>query len=81
MPRIMDWYSVWERLKRAGYQQLFEFQEKAVAAFIKGQDVLVKALTGAGKTLIPIICATNKEDIDIAYSSPSNFIKSPPHNR
>lgn len=45
MPRIRDWYSAWKRLKRAVYQQLFEFQEKAIAAFIKGMDVLVKAPT------------------------------------
>lgn len=35
MPRILDGYSVWERLKRAGYQKLFSFQDKAINAFIK----------------------------------------------
>lgn len=58
MPHILGWYSVWERLGRAGYLKLFAFQYKAVYAFRDGKDIFVKAPTGAGKTLIPLICAT-----------------------
>jgi len=51
-------YSVIERLARANYCKLWDFQDKAVRAFREGKDILIKAPTGAGKTLIPLICAT-----------------------
>ncbi len=47
-----------ERLIQANYHKLWFFQDKSVRAFREGKDILIKAPTGAGKTLIPLICAT-----------------------
>jgi len=53
MPRVLDRNAVFYRLSLAGYEELFEFQLKAVSAFEREKDVLIKAPTGAGKTVVP----------------------------
>ncbi len=47
-----------EALKRMGYSETTEVQEKAIPVIMSGKDVVVRAKTGTGKTgafLIPII--------------------------
>ena len=47
-----------KRLLKADIDDLYPFQKEAIDSFMKGKDVFVKAPTGTGKTLIPLICST-----------------------
>ena len=55
--RILDWIFPIKMLLLAGFNDLYPFQKKAIRAFEQGKDILVKAPTATGKTIIPLVCS------------------------
>jgi len=49
-----------KNLKDAGFDKVFEVQEKAIPIALEGEDVLVQSKTGSGKTLAFVIPAINQ---------------------
>ena len=65
-PRIIDTFAT------IGFEQLYEFQEEAITAIRRGEDALVKAATGRGKTeawLIPILDDIVQRRTDVEQSN------------